>query len=106
MPVAAACAVAAHKLGKQVRLSYNRNTDFRQNGGETIVLPALPAFLFSHSVLFFSSTKLLMHHACWLMEVHVTSQHVACAMCQVSQRQNTSHQGFKKFVGPFDIIPS
>ena len=30
---AAACAVAAHKLGKQVRLSYNRNTDFRQNGG-------------------------------------------------------------------------
>jgi len=34
MPVAAACAVAAHKLGKQVRLSYNRNTDFRQNGGQ------------------------------------------------------------------------
>ena len=33
MLVAAACAVAAHKLGKQVRLSYNRNTDFRQNGG-------------------------------------------------------------------------
>lgn len=33
MPVAAACAVAAHKLGKQVRLTYNRNTDFRQNGG-------------------------------------------------------------------------
>ncbi|KAL3141630.1 hypothetical protein ABBQ32_004865 [Trebouxia sp. C0010 RCD-2024] len=32
MPVAAACAVAAHKLGKQVRLTYNRNTDFRQNG--------------------------------------------------------------------------
>lgn len=33
MPVAAACAVAAHKLGKQVRLTYNRNADFRQNGG-------------------------------------------------------------------------
>ena len=37
MPVAAACAVAAHKLGKQVRLSYNRNTDFRQNGGQPAV---------------------------------------------------------------------
>ena len=36
MPVAAACAVAANKLGKQVRLTYNRNTDFRQNGGELI----------------------------------------------------------------------
>ncbi len=37
MPVAAACAVAAQKLGKQVRLSYNRNTDFRQNGGQPAV---------------------------------------------------------------------
>lgn len=36
MPVAAACAVAANKLGKQVRLTYNRNTDFRQNGGELL----------------------------------------------------------------------
>lgn len=35
MPVAAACAVAANKLGKQVRLTYNRNTDFRQNGGRS-----------------------------------------------------------------------
>ena len=38
MPVAAACAVAAHKLGKQVRLTYNRNTDFRQNGGGLVCL--------------------------------------------------------------------
>ena len=39
MPVAAACAVAAHKLGKQVRLTYNRNADFRQNGGGLLCLP-------------------------------------------------------------------
>ena len=34
MPYAAMCAVAANKLQQQVRLTLNRNTDLRLNGGE------------------------------------------------------------------------
>ena len=34
MPVAAAAAVAAVKLGRPVRLVLNRNEDFRQNAGD------------------------------------------------------------------------
>ena len=58
MPVAAACAVAAHKLGKQVRLSYNRNTDFRQNGGESVLMHLLLAY--------------------WLACLLVPAEHCAC----------------------------
>lgn len=39
MPVAAAAAVAATKLGRAVRLVLNRNEDFRQNAGKCMPLP-------------------------------------------------------------------